>query len=764
MSPQNKFWSTNLAQKMSKRHQRHPDPAAELQKERDNTVAFVLCHPFACTMSPINGELPPCLFPLCNSPVLLYVLNWLSVNGIEKIFVLCRDEDSQIIQKVTSQCATRMLMENIKIVPTFEPANSIGDCLRIIDQWNAQSNVFEHCIVVPGTLVTNIQLNPIIDEHIKGCNRKNSEAGLQQVMTCVFTQSNSEGYSLLEGDESLILDIKPLSEVEFNLKPQGLQINPSLMKKTKKLRVRSLLHDSLIYLCSAQVMADFKENSDWHSVCRDCVPSQIKFFNVTGHSTHMVYCGDSYAQTIDDLPNYLDTSLAVIRRWLYPMTVEMNFFAPHETSSIITQEDDFDQEEDTNQDAHTINQPISDECTAYRLKRDLVYLYDNVFPSLSAKIGHSVVIGSGTTIEDGATIINSVIGRNCVIGKNAVIENCIIWDRVTIGDSVHMDHCLVASDVQINDAITIQFGCIISFNCQVSTDLPPCRRLTVNADLLPNGFFHNPDRVSSANDIPDAKAWLKRYIRNREPLILDEEGGDEDYYATGTVEFVPCPAHELPLLKMWREQSLEFPVDDEEIILDDEYDNPDTSEEEHYDSPFNSDKEDASPDEEDENSKCMIDYNEVYVSNAIEIIKSCLERDSHNIKPIFDELSPLKNTLKASSLDVGIALIHGILAFFGLDRFQEGIELFSDRLFQFLEENEDQLDFVFYWQWYCSQDEAERTTTFVKVLQVLADEDVISEDSMDQWLEEQEDSTPAQLRLFNAYKEAADKAEEEEDN
>ena len=743
---------------MSKKgkHQKHPDPAAELQKERDSTVAFVLCHPFACTMSPVNGELPPCLFPLCNSPVLLYVLNWLSVNGIEKIFVLCREEDSKIIQKVTSQCATRMLMENIQIVPSLEPANSIGDCLRIIDKWNAHFNVFEHCIVVPGTLVTNIQLNPIIDEHIKGCNRKHSEAGLQQVMTCVFTQNNSEGYSVIEGDDHLILEIQPLSEVEFNLQPNPLQINPSLMKKTTRLRVRSLLHDSLIYLCSAQVMADFSENSDWHNVCRDCIPSQLKYFNVTGHSTHMVYCGDSYAQTIDDLPNYLDTSLALIRRWLYPVTVEMNFFAAHETSSVITQVDDFDDEDDDNSGNPTIiKPPVNDECTAYRLKRDLVYLYDNVFPSLSSKIGHSVVIGSGTTVEDGATIINSVIGSNCVIGKNAVIENSIIWDRVNIGENAHMDHCLVASDVTINDGISIQFGCIISFNCQVSIDLPPCRRLTVNDNLLANGFFPNPNRASTANDIPDAKTWLKRYIRNREPLELDEDL-DEDHESNGTVEFIPCPAHELPLLKMWRDNpQLEFPVDDDEILCNDDEQAQDLSEEDHYDSPIASDK--NSEEESNTEDQCTVDYNEVYVTNAIEIIKSGLARDETQINPIFDEITPLKNTLKASNLDVSIALVQGILAYFGLERFEEGIDLFSERLYQFLEEEEDQVDLIFYWQWYCAQDEASRTETFIHVLHILSKNDVVTEDSMNDWFDQQEDSTPAQLRLYKAYKEAQDK-------
>jgi translation initiation factor eIF-2B subunit epsilon len=714
-------------------------------------------------MSPINGELPPCLFPLCNSPVLLYVLNWLSVSGIEKIYVLCRSEDEKIIAKVTSQCATRMLMENIQIVPSREPASSIGDCIRIIEKWNAQFNAFSHCIVVPGTLVTNVQLQPIINEHIVGCNKKNSEEGFQQVITTVFTQGNNDGYSIIEGADHMILKITPSSELEFNMSPLPLSISPKLMKKVSKLHVRTLLHDASIYILSAQAFLDFSESFDWNDVCKDCIPTQLHLLDLTKHTTHMAYCPDAYAQTIDDLPSYINTSLALVRRWLYPVTVEMNFFAPHETSSALAFDfGDEGEEEDGEFDEPVVIEAkqLSDECTAFRLKRDLVYLYDNVFPSLSSKIGHSVVIGSGTQVEDGAVIKNSIIGSSCVIGKNAVLENCIVWDRVTIGEGVRMDHCLIASDVTISDAVTIQFGSIVSFNCEVFMDLPPCRRLTVNEGLLPNGLFQSAESDTFSSD--ESPCWLRHYIRDKVPLDLDEERCQE----TGTQEFIPTPSHEIPLLRMWLELNHdEFPIDEISIL------NDPGSESNDEDASFNQEEEDIKNDEEedvekkadgeedskeceeDEDQECMIRTNERFQTNAHEIIIKSLDRDEGDISGIIQEVVSLKNTTNASNIDVSIAFIHGLVDHFGLEKCEEGIELFEDKLYTFLEERYDQVDLVFWWQWYCATDEANRKDLFIKVLQKLSDEDIVTEEAMDEWLDQQEDSTRAQIRLYKAFKE-----------
>ena len=106
------------AKKQASRARNQPQNQAFTEEKKDKTIAFVLCHPLECSLEPITCELPPCLFPVCNSPALLYTLNWLNVNGIEQIYVVCATQHAKAITKVVQQCRDRMLMESIKVLPT----------------------------------------------------------------------------------------------------------------------------------------------------------------------------------------------------------------------------------------------------------------------------------------------------------------------------------------------------------------------------------------------------------------------------------------------------------------------------------------------------------------------------------------------------------------------------------------------------------------------------------------------------------------------
>ena len=63
-----------------------------------DTVAFILCYSTNLSFTPITNELPPCLFPLCNIPVLFYGIQWLYNNGIKKIYIICPESNKKPIQ------------------------------------------------------------------------------------------------------------------------------------------------------------------------------------------------------------------------------------------------------------------------------------------------------------------------------------------------------------------------------------------------------------------------------------------------------------------------------------------------------------------------------------------------------------------------------------------------------------------------------------------------------------------------------------------
>jgi len=62
------------------------------------------------------------------------------------------------------------------------------------------------------------------------------------------------------------------------------------------------------------------------------------------------------------------------------------------------------------------------------------------------RMGHDVVLGSGTRIHPGATIRNSVIGSNVVVEKPISIENSVIFDNTRVDTGAGLDRVILTPD------------------------------------------------------------------------------------------------------------------------------------------------------------------------------------------------------------------------------------------------------------------------------------------------------------------------------
>ncbi|OHT00334.1 hypothetical protein TRFO_08002 [Tritrichomonas foetus] len=699
----------------------------KFQEQESGTVAFVLCHPLNSSLSPITSELPPCLFPLCNTPVLLYVLNWLNINGIERIYIVCHESHFKPIEKCVKQCSERMLMESIEILPASGSIYSTGDAIRWIYSWNHVDHRFKHCVIVPGTLVTNVPLKTVVSEHENRCEKaKRNE--LEPILTTIFTQARSNGYSAILNNEGRLLHLHIPPEINFGSSNPSLKVDPSIFKTQKSVTVKTGLNDSQIYIGSLQLLANFSSTDafEWHSVTHDAIPSLIWNVELHSQSIHACIIPDAFASHVSDLPEYLHSSLALIRRWLYPVTLEMNLFKPEETYTLLYADDDDESFNDSPDAESTKNNNQSKntnfEVTNYRLERDLIYLYDNVFPSLSAKIGHSVVVGSNTEIGDNAVISNASIGSNCKIGKNVFIKDCVIWDRVVIEDGARIENSIIASDVTISEGVKIEFGCILSFNVVVDLDLPPCRRLTgyiADEDESMNGTFRSET----------APEWLKKYVDEKEPLNIEDDAN--------SFEFVPNPEHEFPLLRLWYEISPDtFPIDPSEI----DYETIGKENEEE-----NKTRE-TSTDENDD----FIQLDAHFQEEAADVLSSLIESDLDSDQ-IRSEFVSLKNSEYAEHIDCAVAIMLAINEHWELSSISHGFDLLGEMLASFMSDVDTQEDFLFWFQSFCAKQQ-QGVPLFNQGLKILIDRGVVSEDALDKWGDEQYDCTPAQARLFEQYK------------
>lgn len=734
------------------------EPSKDIKK--DDIVGFILCHPMDCSLTPISDELPPCLFPLCNTPVLLYVLNWFNVNGINKVYIICDKKYKSYIKKYTQQCQARMLMDSIIILETEDKIYSFGDGLRWIDIWNKRNKVFQHCIVVPGTLVTNIPIKEIVNKHIERYD-SGKQKDTKPILTICFTQTSEEdAYSLVVNETGLILQVCPPPKISFDDNPDSLEFNPNLFATQKIVKIKSGLNDSHIYICTTELLDSFTKHYEWRSVCNDCVPLQLK-----SSSIYATIIPNSYSSTIDTLPSYINSNHAIIRRCLYPVTVEMNIFAQNQTHSIqfdeyiktnqtysdedVTMVESDDSSNDDIKIPTVSFQNLAGDSTSYRLKRDLVYLYDNVLPDMKSQIGNNVVIGSNTELQGGCIIKNSVIGSNCVISNDCIIIDSIIWDNVTIEDGVHIRNSLIASDVTISAGVSIDFGCLLSFGISCEIDLPPCRRLTMSTEEVEMDYYNENE--------PD---WLVQYVDEKEPLQFPDNAN--------AFEFFPVPIHEYPLLKMWYKlDPNHFPIDEsiltdknnelEESKYNEDSDNENENDDfqkggftnnERFDYGINnnSSEEELNSDSDSEN---FIDLNQQFQKKAANLLDSLIRSNTKQDK-IMIEFMMFNIKEDVEHIDSAVAVMLAIKDHWTVEDLESGFKLLGDQIKPFLDNTDTQVDFLFWWQSYCAKKQ-QRNKLFIKGLQNLISLNYINQNALDKWSGEQYECNAAQNKLFDLY-------------
>lgn len=364
------------------------------------------------------------------------------------------------------------------------------------------------------------------------------------------------------------------------------------------------------------------------------------------------------------------------------------------------------------------------------LSRNYIHVSPDVLPSLKSNLKHSVVIGSKSVPSDFSSIENSVIGANCKIGDNCIIKNSIIWDNVKIGQKCVLENCVIASNSTICDEVKISFGCIISFNCIVDKDLPRCRRVTSKSSLDPKGFLIEDEYTANFQEAEHIPNWLLTYINSREELPDSDD--------SSTFEYVPFPLSEIPLLQLWYYLSPDdFPIEIQDIIDDTQNEVATSS---------------TKDIEEEESNPFSLDL--AFQSDAIQFLISCLENGTELVM-LQKEFQALMSTREhLEQLDRSAAVIQAIFGFYDKEEIFQGLDFFSELLIEYLPAEEEQVDFLLWFQCYMASS-SERFSQFVPFMKQLVDSDYIQKNALDEWGNQQEDSSPLQLQLYKNFKDAA---------
>jgi len=463
-----------------------------------------------------------------------YTLEWLSINGIEEIFILCCAHADQITAHLKS---AGWLISRHPRIKTITAANclSAGDALRTIDNQDIIKHDF---VLVYGDVISNASLSSILDLH-----KKRRVADRLAIMTLVLRGGMSEMHRRRLGESGLVVAVDPSSHrlLKFEEQPSSsssyssashqqqqqsapsslssaaavVRMDAAMFSERDQISLRTDLIDTGIAICAPEVLMLFSDNFDYQNIRKDFVTG-VLCEEELGNKLYIHELTSEYAARVNSFRSYDAVSKDILGRWTYPLTPDTNLPAARASRSLslgggggagdggggggvssptsgggmgsimygfgtgtggggggnITMGGKQSQQQQ--------QVPLSAKST-YKLQRGRVYIESSACIARTAHILHDTCIGPGCIISDGAQISKSVLGKGCIIGPKAVLHGVYCLDNVTIGEGCTVSTALLCSGVLLKDNVTVGKGAVLSFGVVIDTKqvVPPHTMITL---------------------------------------------------------------------------------------------------------------------------------------------------------------------------------------------------------------------------------------------------------------------------------------------
>ncbi|KAG2462342.1 translation initiation factor eIF-2B subunit epsilon [Polypterus senegalus] len=406
------------------------------QEEEEQTVqAVLIADSFNRRFFPISKDQPRALLPLANVAMIDYTLEFLTATGVQETFVFCCWMSNKIKEHLQKSKWCRPTSPNTVHIITSDMYRSLGDVLRDVD---AKALVRSDFLLVYGDVVSNIDITQALNEHrMRRKNEKNVS-----VMTMIFKESAPGHKSRCQEDDTIIAVDSKTKRVLHYQKTHGLKKLKFPMNifhgGSQEIEIRHDLLDCHISICSPQVAQLFTDNFDYQTR-NDFVRGLLVNEEILGNQIHLYVSGDEYGARVSNLLMYDAVSADIVRRWVYPLTPEMNF---------------------TDQEGEA--------CTH---SRHNVYRGEGVSLGHGSQMEENVLIGQGTVIGSKCHISNSVIGKNCNIGDNVILDRAYIWNNVCIANDSQITQSILCDNVEVKVGVVLEKHCVLAFNVVVGPNI-----------------------------------------------------------------------------------------------------------------------------------------------------------------------------------------------------------------------------------------------------------------------------------------------------
>ncbi len=369
--------------------------------------------------------------PVAGIPMLDYLIDYLSDNNIEQVYILCTIHSQRITEYVKSQHYKSY--RNLKIhTVACKGATSVGAALRsFLEHYVDTPIVRDDFIVLRGDVITNVPLDRAIKEHIER-KAKNDKCMVTKtfVRMChanrLRTQED-DTVVLAEPSSKLLLQYQKLKgEEKINLKGCSIPVGSSV-------EIRYDLYDCHIDICTPELLYYMRDNFD----CKDL---QDKFVNEVNSPDSIVenkvfyyeydepknaYCAVIYNPLI-----YSYVTQDLIRRYAYPLVIDSNLMCPGANLS-------------------------------FRYTRDNIYMEENTKLSMTCIISPNSVIGKDSEVQDRAVVESSTVGRGCCIRARARVVDSCLWGNVTIEEDCVITGAIICDNVVVRKGAVVSKGAIL---------------------------------------------------------------------------------------------------------------------------------------------------------------------------------------------------------------------------------------------------------------------------------------------------------------
>eukprot|EP00163_Fabomonas_tropica_P029935 TRINITY_DN6601_c0_g1_i2.p1 TRINITY_DN6601_c0_g1~~TRINITY_DN6601_c0_g1_i2.p1 ORF type:complete len:653 (-),score=120.90 TRINITY_DN6601_c0_g1_i2:167-2125(-) len=612
-----------------------------------------------------------------------YAIEFLIANDVNEIFVLASAQHSYVEEHMERYKRIK-LSKSVRLHTLVSEASmSAGDAMRDIDQRGVLENDF---ILVWGDLVANMDLSTALARH-----RERRAKDKSVIMTTVFQQMAPQT-TLKSADEDVIVAVTPESRLlhyENDRTSKSVQLDMTLFQDHDAIRLRSDLVDTFVDICSPEVLICFTDNFDYQDIRRDLLRGILRD-DILGSKVYAhVLPPSEFARRARNPRAYSVIGHALLQGWVHPVVPSANL-TPH---------------------------------TSFAYRRKRIYREDEgVVLARSARCSNCA-LGAMTNVGEESVLTGCVIGRNCVIGSGSKLQNCILWDNVVVGDDVLIeDGCIIANDAKILSGATVSADSLIGPSVVVGSNffVKPGHRLTALSeeavqDIIDGlsadeGSSGEVDLSSSDATFVGADGLGRLYVPPTDDFAesSDDSDGDEDSQDLANLD----KADDVNTGRNWCECGADHSMDHME--------------------------------EEEETRRGSLDVDTQFNTEVSQTMARGIKKNIADSN-LAVELNSLKMAYDRTQEDLGGSILRALLNLLNVDAGKAGlaewqglVEKGGPWVVKYVQAKDDQVELIFIIQEHIMEGNAP-ISHFPFILQILYEEDVLSEEAIMQWAEEQAD-------------------------